>query len=200
MPDELPRHLAISQIVGQATEDLIVDTVRRIAGNQVAMHFKQGVEYRIDTGAHGKKGQSIEIGGGYGFNENEVLSGDPVAEAMLFTRMGIKQTRNQTDEQFMLDKLFVASHESFHAVQLRYLSSAQLRVMNTAFAKLKLALANQNWFQFDKPIEKQAQAFEAFDQAYVQGAEPGAAVLLAMDPQSLASLKETNKSHAILDL
>lgn len=198
MPNRMPKHLMVSPTVAQAAAKVMTDAVRMIAGDDIAIRFNAGRKFAIDSGAHGQKGQMAEIGGGYGFNENEVIQGDPVAETMDFHRMALKRTPSQTDEEFMIDKLFVAAHESFHAAQLRYMSSKQLRVMNTAFAKLKLALAYNNFLQPDKPIEKAAQAFEEFYPAYTQGAETGPAMLLSMDAQFQALVKQQSGPRADL--
>jgi len=178
MPDELPDALRADPDLIEATKKLMIDTVRRIAGDDIAITFENGIVLKPGSKAHGTEGKLRRIGGGYSYN----TIGDAIEEAMAFHEMGLLSKAGQSAVDYTKEKLEVASHEAFHAAQLRYMSSAQLRVLNTAFAKLKLFFAARNISARaggarPRPIETTAQAYENLDRAYQAGASPGAVIL-----------------------
>ena len=178
MPDELPDTLRADPDLTEATKKLMIDTVRRIAGDDIAITFENGIVLKPGSKAHGTEGQLRRIGGGYSYRN----IGDPIEEAIAFHQMGLLAKDGQSAVDYTKDKLEVAAHEAFHAAQLRYMSSAQLKVLDTAFAKLKLFFAAKNLQARaggarPRPIETTAQAFESFDQAAQAGVSPGAVIL-----------------------
>jgi hypothetical protein len=195
MPDELPDKFKVSPEVTAAAKALIIDTVRKIAGDDIAITFENGRKFAVDTGAHGNPGELIEIGGGYGFNEQGIMYGDPIKEVMDFVRMGFKDYPKQTETEYLINKLMTGAHESMHALQLRYLSSKQLKVTNTVFAKLKLALAQRVRGQGAKPIENVAKAYQDYYLAVKTGESPAAAIL-GIDPELQAMLREDAAGEA----
>jgi hypothetical protein len=178
MPDELPDELRADPDLTEATKKLMVDTVRRIAGDDIAITFENGIVLKPGSKAHGTEGKLVQVGGGYSYEG----IGDPIEEAIAFHEMGLLAKDGQSAVDYTKDKLEVAAHEAFHAAQLRYMSAAKLRVLNTAFAKLKLYFAAKNRQARargakPRPIETTAQAYESFDQAAQAGVSPGAVIL-----------------------
>ena len=178
MPDKLPDALRADPDLIEATKKLMIDTVRRIAGDDIAITFENGIVLKPGSKAHGTEGKLRRIGGGYSYKN----IGDPIEEAIAFHEMGLLAKDGQSAVDYTKDKLEVASHEAFHAAQLRYMSSAQLKVLDTAFAKLKLFFAAKNLQARaggarPQPIETTAQAYESFDQAAQAGVSPGAVIL-----------------------
>jgi hypothetical protein len=198
MPDKLPDALRADPGLTEATKKLMVDTVRRIAGDDIAITFENGIVLKPGSKAHGTEGQLRRIGGGYSYKG----IGDPIEEAIAFHEMGLLAKDGQSAVDYTKDKLEVASHEAFHAAQLRYMSSAQLKVLDTAFAKLKLFFAARNMRARaggarPRPIETTAQAFESFDQAAQAGVSPGA-VILGMSPDDVKFFTNVDPKNPLL--
>ena len=198
MPDELPDALRADPDLTEATKKLMVDTVRRIAGDDIAITFEDGIVLKPGSKAHGTEGKIVRTGGGYGYEG----IGDPIEETMSFHEMGLLAKEGQSAVDYTKDKLEVAAHEAFHAAQLRYMSSAKLRVLNTAFAKLKLYFAAKNRQARargakPRPIETTAQAYESFDQAAEAGVSPGA-VILGMSPDDVKFFTNVDPKNPLL--
>ena len=198
MPDKLPDALRADPDLIEATKKLMVDTVRRIAGDDIAITFENGIVLKPGSKAHGTEGQLRRIGGGYSYKN----IGDPIDEAIAFHEMGLLAKEGQSAVDYTKDKLEVAAHEAFHAAQLRYMSAAQLRVLNTAFAKLKLFFAAKNMQARaggarPRPIETTAQAYESFDQAAQAGVSPGA-VILGMSPDDVKFFTNVDPKNPLL--
>ena len=198
MPDELPDALRADPDLIEATKKLMVDTVRRIAGDNIAITFEDGIVLKQGSKAHGTEGKIVRIGGGYSYEG----IGDPIDEAIAFHEMGLLAKEGQSAVDYTKDKLEVAAHEAFHAAQLRYMSSAQLKVLNTAFAKLKLYFAAKNRQARargakPRPIETSTQAYESFDQAAQAGVSPGA-VILGMSPDDVKFFTTVDPKNPLL--
>jgi len=191
MPNELPDHLSVSPELAQSAMDLITATVRQIAGDDVAIKFIMGAKQQVDTyGTHGQPGRTIEVGGSYNFNQEGILHGDPLKEIVDFTRIGLIR-RDETREDYLIRNMMTAAHESFHNLQLRYLSSKQLRVLNTVFAKTKLALNRANRVRKgDIPVEKQAQGFGAYVEGELRGVDPTLNMFMEIDKADIDQIKE----------
>ena len=198
MPNELPDTLRADPDLTEATKKLMVDTVRRIAGDDIAIKFENGIVLKPGSKAHGTEGRLRRIGGGYSYKG----IGDPIDEAIAFHEMGLLAKDGQSAVDYTKDKLEVAAHEAFHAAQLRYMSSAQLKVLDTAFAKLKLFFAAKNLQARaggarPRPIETTAQAYESFDQAAQAGVSPGA-VILGMSPDDVKFFTNIDPKNPLL--
>jgi hypothetical protein len=162
MPDRLPDSLRVSPEVTQAVQRILVKLVETYAGPDVAVVFQNGMKTEVDYGGHGKAGELVEVLGGYSVNIPGVMNGDPVKEIILFTKMGMKDYRGQTDLEFFNARASTAYHEIFHVIQERYLSSKQLEVVNNVFARVKLAMADINRGGGDVPLERQAQGWQEY--------------------------------------
>ena len=198
MPDELPDALRTDPDLIEATKKLMVDTVRRIAGDNIAIKFENGIVLKQGSEAHGTEGEIVRTGGGYRYEG----IGDPIEETMSFHEMGLLAKEGQSAVDYTKDKLEVAAHEAFHAAQLRYMSAAKLRVLNTAFAKLKLYFAARNrqaraGGAKPRPIETSTQAYESFDQAAQAGVSPGA-VILGMSPDDVKFFTDVDPKNPLL--
>lgn len=198
MPDKLPDALRANPDLTEATKKLMVDTVRRIAGDDIAITFENGIVLKPGSKAHGTEGKIVRTGGGYRYEG----IGDPIEETMSFHEMGLLAKEGQSAVDYTKDKLEVAAHEAFHAAQLRYMSSAQLKVLNTAFAKLKLFFAAKNMQARargakPRPIETSTQAYESFDQAAQAGVSPGA-VILGMSPDDVKFFTNVDPKNPLL--
>ena len=198
MPDELPDAFRADPDLAEATKKLMVDTVRRIAGDDIAIKFENGIVLKPGSKAHGTEGKIVRSGGGYSYEG----IGDPIDEAIAFHEMGLLAKEGQSAVDYTKDKLEVAAHEAFHAAQLRYMSSAQLKVLDTAFAKLKLYFAAKNRQARargakPRPIETTAQAYESFDQAAQAGVSPGA-VILGMSPDDVKFFTNVDPKDPLL--
>ena len=198
MPDKLPDALRADPDLIAATKKLMVDTVRRIAGDNIAITFEDGIVLKPGSKAHGTEGKIVRTGGGYRYEG----IGDPIEETMSFHEMGLLAKEGQSAVDYTKDKLEVAAHEAFHAAQLRYMSSAQLKVLNTAFAKLKLYFAAKNRQARargakPRPIETSTQAYESFDQAAQAGVSPGA-VILGMSPDDVKFFTTVDPKNPLL--
>ena len=198
MPDKLPDALRADPDLIEATKKLMVDTVRRIAGDNIAITFEDGIVLKPGSKAHGTEGKIVRTGGGYRYEG----IGDPIEETMSFHEMGLLAKEGQSAVDYTKDKLEVAAHEAFHAAQLRYMSAAKLRVLNTAFAKLKLFFAAKNLQARaggakPRPIETTAQAYESFDQAAQAGVSPGA-VILGMSPDDVKLFTNVDPKNPLL--
>jgi hypothetical protein len=198
MPDELPDAFRADPELIAATKKLMVDTVRRIAGDNIAITFENGIVLKQGSKAHGTERKIVRTGGGYRYEG----IGDPIEETMSFHEMGLLAKKGQSAVDYTKDKLEVAAHEAFHAAQLRYMSSAKLKVLNTAFAKLKLYFAAKNRQARargakPRPIETSAQAYESFDQAAQAGVSPGA-VILGMSPDDVKFFTTVDPKNPLL--
>ena len=198
LPDKLPDALRADPDLIEATKKLMVDTVRRIAGDGIAITFEDGIVLKQGSKAHGTEGKIVRTGGGYRYEG----IGDPIEETMSFHEMGLLAKKGQSAVDYTKDKLEVAAHEAFHAAQLRHMSAAKLRVLNTAFAKLKLYFAARNrqaraGGAKPRPIETTAQAYESFDQAAQAGVSPGA-VILGMSPDDVKFFTNVDPKDPLL--
>jgi hypothetical protein len=95
--------------------------------------------------------------------------------------------------------MMTAAHESFHLLQLRYLSSKQLKVLNTVFAKVKLALADANRGGGDIPIERQSQAFQTYVAGELKGVDPVLNTLIRTNKADVDKIKEWMASPDVLE-
>lgn len=200
---EQPIARMVPEDVANKVKAEVTDVVRRVVGNDIALKFYDSIVVKKGTKAHGSEGKNVEIGGSYNPYANSGFGGrgevfmDPIAEAISFTRMRLK-TR-ATDDHFgdlltyRADKLETAFHESFHAVQQRYLTEKQLKVVNSGIAKARLWFADANAARrgaiiarakelgvepkLQMPSETQAQGFEIYGPAMDAGVSPAAALL-----------------------
>ena len=198
LPDRLPDSYRVDPDVAAAVRDTMVETVRRVAGDDVAMRFKDGMVFKEGTAAHGSEGKTVRVAGGYTLDFNSIITGDPIKEVVDFHEMSLLPFKGATVVDYKKAKLDTAAHEAFHILQLRSMTAKQLRVMNTMFAKLKLYFAAKNKAggNRDMPIEKAPQAFESYDEAYRAGVSPGA-VLLGVSPDDIKLFNEFKPSDAV---
>ena len=201
LPDQLPDSYRVNPDIAAAVKDSMLNAVRRIAGDDVVVRFKEGMEFREGTAAHGTQGKMRRIGGGYTLDKESSLQGDPIREVIAFHEMSLLPFKGAKVIDYKKSKLDVAAHEAFHVLQLRSMTAAQLKVMNTMFAKLKLYFAAKNEMgrrsgRADKPIELEAQAFESYDEATQAGVTP-AAVMLGLKPDDIKFFKELKPEGAL---
>jgi len=201
LPEELPDSYRVDPDVAAAVKDVMVNEVRRIAGDDVAVKFQDGMVFKLGTEAHGTQGKVRRIGGGYNLDFKSSIEGDPIKEVIDFHEMALLPFKGATVVDFTKRKLDVAAHEAFHVLQLRSMTSAQLKVMDTMFAKLKLYFAAKNQEgraagRVDRPIEQAAQAFESYADAAREGVSPGA-VMLGVKPDDIKFFNEVNPDNPI---
>jgi hypothetical protein len=201
LPEELPDSYRVDPDVTAAVKDVMVNEVRRIAGDDVAVKFQDGMVFKLGTEAHGTQGKVRRIGGGYSLDFKSSIEGDPIKEVIDFHEMALLPFKGATVVDFTKGKLNVAAHEAFHVLQLRSMTSAQLKVMDTMFAKLKLYFAAKNQEgraagRVDRPIEQAAQAFESYADAAREGVSPGA-VMLGVKPDDIKFFNEVNPDNPI---
>ena len=200
---EQPIARMVPEDVANKVKAEVTDVVRRVVGNDIALKFYDSIVVKEGTKAHGSVGRNVEIGGSYNPYANSGFGGrgevfmDPIAEAISFTRMRLKVTATKNHFKDLLDyradKLETAFHESFHAVQQRYLTEKQLKVVNSGIAKARLWFADANAArrgriiaqakelgkkpELQMPSETQAQGFEVYGPAMEAGVSPAAALL-----------------------
>lgn len=201
LPEELPDSYRVDPDVTAAVKDVMVNEVRRIAGNDVAVKFTDGMVFKQGTEAHGTQGKVRRIGGGYNLDFKSSIEGDPIKEVIDFHEMSLLPFKEATVVDYTKNKLNVAAHEAFHVLQLRSMTSAQLKVMDTMFAKLKLYFAAKNQEgraagRADRPIEQAAQAFESYADAAREGVSPGA-VMLGVTPDDIKFFNEIKPDDPI---
>jgi hypothetical protein len=190
LPPNLPPRYRASPELAEAVKEQMVEVVRRIAGDDVAIRFTDNLVKKQGSKAHGAEGREVLIAGGYVLDYPSSIAGDPIKEVINFHGMLASRPGVNNAIDYTKIKLADAAHEAVHVVQMRNLTSKQLRVLNTAFAKIKLFFAERNDLRNnrDMPIEKQPQAFESYDEAIQAGQSPGA-VLLGLDPDDVRQLK-----------
>ena len=201
LPDQLPDSYRVDPDVTAAVKDAMVNEVRRIAGDDVAVKFQDGMVFKQGTAAHGTQGKVRRIGGGYNLDLKSSIEGDPIKEVIDFHEMSLLPFKGATVVDYTKSKLNVAAHEAFHVLQLRSMTSAQLKVMDTMFAKLKLYFAAKNQEgraagRVDRPIEQAAQAFESYTDAARGGVSPGA-VMLGVTPDDIKFFNEVKPDNPI---
>jgi hypothetical protein len=189
LPDQLPDSYRVDPDVAAAVKEAMVNRVRRIAGDDVAVRFQDNMVFKEGSAAHGTQGKVRRIGGGYNLDFKSSIEGDPIKEVIDFHEMSLLPFKGATVVDYTKRKLNVAAHEAFHVLQLRSMTADQLKVMDTMFAKLKLYFAEKNRLgrasgRTDKPIETGAQAFESYADAAAAGVSPGA-VMLGITPDDI---------------
>lgn len=198
MPPEKLEALKVDPVVMAQVKELMVNTVRKVAGDDIAITFNEGIVRGMGVKAHGMEGKPVIRKGGYGTNINAMLiDGDPLQELITFNGMAFKDYPAQTIEEYAASKLMTAAHEAFHAVQHRYLSSRELAVLDNTVARIRLAQA-----EMTKPgaqtIETSAQAFGG----YYLGQETNVDRTLAMigvTPNNVNHVKELMQSSNGID-
>jgi len=201
LPDQLPDSYRVDPDVVAAVKDTMVNRVRRIAGDDVAVKFQDGMVFKEGTAAHGTQGKVRRIGGGYELDLKSSIEGDPIKEVINFHEMSLMPFKGATIVDYTKSKLNVAAHEAFHVLQLRSMTADQLKVMNTMFAKLKLYFAEKNRQgrasgRTDRPIEQGAQAFESYADAAAAGVSPGA-VMLGVTPDDIKFFNEIKPTDPV---
>jgi hypothetical protein len=201
LPDQLPSSYRVDPDVVAAVKDTMINVVRRIAGDDVAVKFQDGMVFKEGTAAHGTQGKVRRIGGGYNLDLKSSIEGDPIKEVIDFHEMSLMPFKGATIVDYTKSKLNVAAHEAFHVLQLRSMTADQLKVMNTMFAKLKLYFAEKNRRgrasgRTDRPIEQGAQAFESYADAAAAGVSPGA-VMLGVTPDDIKFFNEIKPTDAV---
>jgi len=201
LPNQLPSSYRVDPDVAAAVKEAMVNRVRRIAGDDVAVRFQDGMVFREGTAAHGTQGKVRRIGGGYDLDLKSSIEGDPIKEVINFHEMSLMPFKGATIVDYTKSKLNVAAHEAFHVLQLRSMTADQLKVMNTMFAKLKLYFAEKNRRgrasgRTDRPIEQGAQAFESYADAAAAGVSPGA-VMLGVTPDDIKFFNEIKPTDAV---
>lgn len=204
LPQQLPDSYRVDPDVVAAVKDSMVKAVRRIAGDDITVRFNDNMVFRKGTAAHGTQGKVRRIGGSYELDVKSSIEGDPIKEVINFHEMGLMPFKGANVVDYAKDRLSAAAHESFHALQLRSMTSAQLKVMNTMFAKLKLYFAEKNRQgrdsgRRDKPLELGAQAFESYDEAAREGVSP-ALVLLGLTPDDIRIFRSPPAGGAAVKL
>jgi hypothetical protein len=201
MPDELPESMRVDPEIAAAVKEAMMDTVRRIAGDDIAFIFEEGMAKKPGTRAHGTQGQVRRTLGNYRVNSVGIIEdGDPIQEIVQFNEMGWLRYEGQSMIDWTQQNLATAAHEAFHIVQNRYLSSKQLDVLDNVFARIRLYRMTEKNIrkaaerkaigaQPQMPIELQPQAFEGFDQARREGVSP-AHVILGMNKEDVEMFKE----------
>jgi hypothetical protein len=201
MPDELPESMRVDPEIAAAVKEAMMDTVRRIAGDDIAFIFEEGMAKKPGTRAHGTQGQVRRTLGNYRVNSVGIIEdGDPIQEIVQFNEMGWLRYEGQSMIDWTQQNLATAAHEAFHIIQNRYLSSKQLDVLDNVFARIRLykmtekniqkaAERKATGAQPQMPIELQPQAFEGFDQARREGVSP-ALVILGMNKEDVEMFKE----------
>lgn len=198
MPDEVSPEYRVDPVIAEQVKKQMVEAVRRIAGSDIAIHFENGAVFGPGTKAHGTEGRRVEYAGGYDFNVQDVLVGDPIREAIEFSRMGLLDYKGQSIVDWAQDRWRTAVHEAFHVVQNRYLSADQLEVLDSAFAKLRLRYLAAGIKESEMPIEAAAIGFERFAEAKANGLSPGAAMFGLYDKGAIADVLEfRNRSDFI---
>jgi hypothetical protein len=198
MPDEVPPEYRVDPVIAEQVKKQMVETVRRIAGNDIAIHFENGAVFGPGTKAHGTEGRKVEYAGGYDFNVQDVLVGDPIREASEFNRMGLLDYKGQSIVDWAQDRWRTAAHEAFHVVQNRYLSADQLEVLDSAFAKLRLRYLAAGITKDKMPIEAAAIGFERFAEAKANGLSPGAAMFGLYDEGTIADALSIRDSKSFI--
>ena len=198
LPPNLPPKYRASPELAEAVKKQMVDVVRRIAGDDVAIRFNDSLVIKQGTKAHGSQGRKVSAAGGYVLDYPASIAGDPIKEVIDFNGMLASRPGINGAIDYTKSKLADAAHEAMHVVQMRNLSSNQLKVLDTAFAKIKLFFAERNRLRNnrDMPIEKTTQAFESYDKAITAGQSPGA-VLLGLSPDDVRQL-ETHKYGKVI--
>ena len=201
LPDQLPSSYRVDPDVAAAVKEAMVNRVRRIAGDDVAVRFKDSMVFSEGTAAHGTEGEVRRIGGGYNLDFKSSIEGDPIKEIIDFHEMSLLPFKGATVVDYTKRKLNVAAHEAFHVLQLRSMTAKQLKVMDTMFAKLKLHFAEKNRRArasgaTDKPIEQAPQAFESYTDAAAAGVSPGA-VMLGVTPDDIKFFNEMKPTDLV---
>ena len=201
LPDQLPDSYRVDPDVAAAVKEAMVNRVRRIAGDDVAVRFQDGMVFKEGSAAHGTQGQVRRIGGGYNLDFKSSIEGDPIKEIIDFHEMSLLPFKGATVVDYTKRKLNVAAHEAFHVLQLRSMTAKQLKVMDTMFAKLKLHFAEKNRRArasgaTDKPIEQAPQAFESYTDAAAAGVSPGA-VMLGVTPDDIKFFNEMKPTDLV---
>jgi hypothetical protein len=201
LPDQLPSSYRVDPDVAAAVKEAMVNRVRRIAGDDVAVRFQDGMVFKEGSAAHGTQGQVRRIGGGYNLDSKSSIEGDPIKEIIDFHEMSLLPFKGATIVDYTKRKLNVAAHEAFHVLQLRSMTAKQLKVMDTMFAKLKLHFAEKNRRArasgaTDKPIEQAPQAFESYTDAAAAGVSPGA-VMLGVTPDDIKFFNEMKPTDLV---
>jgi hypothetical protein len=148
----------LREIIGSLTED-----IRRIAGDDVAIRFAQAFQL-------GKRPK--EWGGGESAERNSYINGfyDPAKDLIQVNAIG------QSDVAKTIQTGF---HESFHRVQINFLTEQELKALNSFWAQMKLSVAAGEQIQEAAAkggelalIEQQAVAFQKYAYARKKGLNP----------------------------
>lgn len=136
--------------------------VRKVAGDEVGVRFNETYQQRIRPKQWGGDGKQVSlVGGSYSF-ENDLIT---------INNMLRRDTYNLTD---------VAYHEAFHRVQYLALTEKEAKVLDTAFARLKIATGSGH-IMIDKGApsysESMAVAFARYATAKALGDDPIQALL-----------------------
>jgi hypothetical protein len=158
LPVEAQRALALE----------VIEDIRRVAGDDVAIRFNNAFELIQRPQAHGGGDKRILAGGMY----------DPIGDVISMNGW-LYGTPASSKKQ-------TAFHEAFHRVQYNFLTEKELKALNSMWSQLKLFVGDGS----DRRtlIEQQAVAFQKYAYARKEGIDP-IAYLAGADEQSLKGYK-----------
>lgn len=154
-----------------AVSKSLTEEIRRIAGEDVAIRYQNSFEL----------GQKPKAWGGRGTGKLSYLNGtyDPIEDLIQINGMGFDTP--------ISGKQQTAFHEAWHRVQFNFLTSKELRALNSMYAQLRMAAPGLP--KGVKLVEQQAVAFQRYAYAKKEGL-PIAPYLMGVKEEELRGLRD----------
>lgn len=154
-----------------AVSKSLTEEIRRIAGEDVAIRYQNSFELA----------QKPKSWGGRGTGKLSYLNGtyDPIEDLIQINGMGFDTP--------VSGKLQTAFHEAWHRVQFNFLTSKELRALNSMYAQLRMAAPKLP--KGVKLVEQQAVAFQRYAYAKKEGL-PIAPYLMGVKEEELRGLRD----------